>query len=242
MTVNDTQTQLNIKSVLDKIKTGKVRMKPRLYFILKSVLVIVVVILTTATSALLVSFVLFSIKESGELFLLGFGRQGLAVFISLLPWTLFVVELLLVAILKILLDQFEFGYKEPFLYMITLIALVSLGIGIFINVTPLHPTLLRHAERGELPVVGELYERLHRPPNQKGVFTGTVTAIQGNVISITYNDYDNDQDDNIDSIIVSSDIDISSLKVGDIVYVAGTIDGHTLRAYGIQLLPPIQRE
>ncbi len=77
----------NIKlQVLDKIQSGDISMRPKYYFFLKVAAVTLVSFLVLIISSFLVSFVVFSIVQSGRLFLLGFGFSiGLSIIIEYSP-------------------------------------------------------------------------------------------------------------------------------------------------------------
>ena len=71
--------------------------------------------------------------------------------------------------------------------------------------------------------------------NCKLYIQGIVTSINGNMFTITHNDYDTDLDDATTTVIVPAGTDVSTfLKVGDNVIVGGDImpDG-SVHAYGV---------
>src|SRR4051812_38105080 len=108
----DTQQQNTVKdSILEKIKAGEVSMRPRSYFVLKSIILGILAIIGIFVSSLLLSFIFFSLHVSGRLFLLGFGGRGIEAFILLFPWKLFLIDLIIVFVLQSLIKQFRFGYK-----------------------------------------------------------------------------------------------------------------------------------
>jgi len=222
------------KSVLEKITRGEVHMRPRIYFIIKIISVIVVAALALFASALVVSFAFFSIHESGELFLLGFGARGLTTFLSLFPWGALIVAILLIVLLEWLLKHFRFTYRVPLLNMIFSGLFLVILIGLLITVTPFHAMLLDKADKGELPIVGELYESIHMPHEDQGEFRGVVMSMSSSTLTITHNDNDADADDGTRTVVVPANFDTSQVKVGDRVYVAGDMASGTVSAYGVQ--------
>jgi lysylphosphatidylglycerol synthetase-like protein (DUF2156 family) len=139
--------QNDIKNqILEKIKSGEVNMKPKYYFILKLVALALTVFLTFILSTMLVSYVIFSIKISGQVFLLGFGAKGLYHFFIALPWFILFLDLVLIFFLDWLLKSFKFGYNSSvmFLFVVTLVSITVLAS--LINSTSFHRDMMIRAE------------------------------------------------------------------------------------------------
>jgi len=134
------------ESVLQKIRTGEVSMRPKLFFIVKIALLIIVAILAFASAMLVLSFAFFSIHESGELLFL------------LIP---LLIAVLLIILLDFLLRSFKFAYRVSMLDIFLVALAAAMVVGFFITLTPLHTTLRDRADRGELPIIGEFYEATH---------------------------------------------------------------------------------
>jgi hypothetical protein len=105
-----------------------------------------------------VSFVFFSIHESGEQFLLGFGKKGIITFLSLFPWSALVLDVLLLLFLQWILQGFRFGHRFSLLSLFLGVFLFSSVLGGAVALTPFHAMLLEQADHGELPVVGEFHD------------------------------------------------------------------------------------
>lgn len=131
-----------VLNVLEKIKTGQVKMHSKVHFALRFVLFAVLVAIVLLTSVLILSYLLFSIRISGGLFLLGFGSHGLFLFFALFPWKSLILNILCLLALDVLVKKFRFGYQYPMVYVISGSIAVILLAGFVINVTPLHQFLL----------------------------------------------------------------------------------------------------
>ena len=227
------------KTVLEKIRHGDVVMRPKVYFGLQVIAVVTVAILALIASAFVVSFAFFSIRQSGELFLLGFGLRGMVTFLQLFPWFTLVIAIALMFLFKWLVRHFKFSYHQPILNIFFgFLVLISVG-GLLISLTPFHIDLLGFADKGELPIVGELYETIHVPHEDRGEFRGIITAIGTSTITITCNDTDADVDDGTRTVTIPPGFDIHSLHLGDRVYVAGepsipTSTSTSVSAYGLR--------
>src|ERR1035437_124356 len=219
--------------VLKKIRQGNIHMRPRIYFIIQIILVIAVALVALIASTFVISFTFFSIHESGELFLLGFGIRGLFTFLSLFPRFTLLVTIILIFILEWLLRHFKFNYRVPILNMFLITLLTTLIIGLLVVATPIHTSLLDKADKGELPIIGELYENIHIPHENNGEFRGVIISIATSTITITHNDRDSDTDDGVRTVLVPQGFDVSRLHMGDRIYVAGSIASSTITAYGL---------
>jgi hypothetical protein len=230
---NNTNNSIQ-EQVLQKIRAGA-PMHSREYFIAWSALTALVALLALMASVVVVSFVAFSIGESGELFLLGFGERGLAVFVSLFPWGLLVFDILLLLLLEWLLQNFKLGYRISLLNIFIGIFMLSIVGAALVNLTPLHQTLLQRADEGTLPVFGDSYESIRESHHDQGVFRGTITSLEGNTFVIAHDDRDRDEDDGTHTVVVPPGIATEPLMVGQRVYVLGTTTANgTIEAYGVR--------
>lgn len=227
--------ETEIKSnVFEKIRKGEISMRPKMYFIARAALLIIVAVIAFIIAMFVLSFAFFSIHESGEQFLLGFGQRGLLAFIALFPWWSLVFTILLILLLDYLLRYFKFGYRVSMLEIFLFALAVVIIAGIIINFTPLHSSLLNNADNDNLPIIGSLYEQIHDSHEAQGVYRGDITSIQGNEFVITHNDTDRDSDDGTWTIMAPEGFDITTLHVGERVYVAGKFIRGIVYAYGIQ--------
>ena len=106
-------------AVLEKIRKGEVQMRPKAYFILKILLLIITILCILITSSLLISFIFFSIRISGKFFLLDFGVRGVLGFLVHFPWKILMVEVILIILLEWLLKNFKFGYRNSFIHVLS---------------------------------------------------------------------------------------------------------------------------
>ena len=221
-------------NVFEKIHKGEALMRPRIYFITRTVLLAVISVIALTLAMFVLSFAFFSIHESGEQFLLGFGQRGLLAFITLFPWLPFLLTLVLILLLDYLLRYFKFGYRVSVLEIFLIALAVVMIAGVGINYTPLHSILLDTADRNGLPFLAPLYEKIHDSHQEQGVFRGVISSIHSNEFFITHDDKDSDTDDGTSTIVVPAGFDTATLHVGERVYIAGTLVQGVVDAYGIQ--------
>ena len=220
--------------VFEKIESGEASMRPRIYFIARIAGLLVLSALAFALSMFVLSFAFFSIHESGEQFLLGFGQRGFWAFVGLFPWWSLLCTLALLFLLEYVLRYFKFGYRISVLALFLGALAVTIIAGIAITLTPLHMALLDSADRDKLPIIGPLYEEIHDSHQQQGVFRGVISSIQGNQFTVAHDDKDKDTDDGTSTVAAPTGFDMTKLQVGERVYVAGNLVQSVVQAYGIQ--------
>ncbi len=238
--MNPENQQLNkIKEqIFEKIKSGEVNMKSKYYFLIKIILLAVTIFVTFLLSAFIVSYVLFSIKTSGNVLLLGFGARGFYHFILTLPWIVLCVDILLILFLDWLLKSFRFGYNSPvlFLFIGTLASITLLAY--LINLTSFHNSVMRMSEDRRIPVAGDFYKGLKKSHGGQGVFLGEVISINGtSTFYAKYSDYDRDVDDTV-RVVLPDGFSVYSiyLSPGDHIFIAGDKNLDEIRAYGLRKL------
>ena len=236
--MNDNTKQIQ-ERVLARITHGEVAMHSRAYFALRVASAALLSLVTLVLSVFVLSFVMFGVHESGEQFLLGYGLRGLTTFISLFPWFLFVIDIAFILLLEWSLQGFKVGYRLSLMTLFLAVFAGSAVLAFLLALTPLHPALLDRADRGELPIVGDLYERLIRTPHEgEGIFRGTVQSVRDGHIVVDCSDGDRDTDEGLRTIVLPQGA--PAFSVGERVYVFGTSTGQTVEAYGISRFAPAQ--
>ncbi|MES2225709.1 MAG: hypothetical protein V4480_02770 [Patescibacteria group bacterium] len=220
--MNDTNSGHSIQeAVLAKVRAGEVRRHSRAYFLARLAGTIAVSILLLVVCVLIISFILFSLHESDEQILLGFGLHGVEVFLGLFPWLLGLIAASLILVLEWMLRRFRFGYRIPLLNVFIGIFVVSVALSALINFTPLHATLLHVSDQGELPVLGGVYQHVLDHHDDRGFARGRVVAIQPDSFLIQHDDHDRDRDDGTFVVRVQDHASLPELHVGDEVVVLG---------------------
>ena len=227
--------QKNISSeVLARVHNGECKRRSRWYFMLRSGLWIALAVTLAASVALLASFIFFNEYISGENHLLSFGWRGAFVFLSVLPWTLILLEVALLVFFEMVARRFMFGYRTPILYLFAGIVVVGVLSASIINATPIHEMLLEKADKNELPVVGGWYEIVHDSHESNGVFRGVIASVASSSFVMAHNDLDNDEDDGVRLVLLPKGISATSLSVGEKVIVAGDATNTVIDAYGVE--------
>ncbi len=229
--MNTETTKENIKGeVLKKIISGEVAMKPKYYFVLKLCLLVLLVALVFLSSIFLLSYIIFNVRIGGEVFLLGFGKQGLYHFIVAFPWIMLILTTILLLTLDWLLKSFRFGYESPILYLFLFTLVIMTLLGSVINFTSFHKGLMQQAERSKLPFGGGFYDGLRKSHEDRGIFRGEVMSVEEKGFNMKH------RDEHIIRVITPLNMNLSVLNEGDNVFVAGELINGEIRAYGVRKL------
>lgn len=224
------------ESILAKIKTEHISMRPRLYFTLQVVAVVFVAFLALLLSVFIFNFILFSIRINSHDAFLQFGPRGLTNFLKFFPWPILALDIGLIVLLEWLIRKFRFGYRIPMMYLVGGILLLTVVAGFSIDRgTYLNDRLMDRAEHEGLPgPLGGLYHGARRPPHD-GICRCTVTAINGAEILVA--DFRDGATTTYTVILPNDDLRATTtgLSVGDVVFVAGDKDEDgTIRAFGVR--------
>jgi heme/copper-type cytochrome/quinol oxidase subunit 2 len=95
-----TPPQTDIRqSVMQRIADGKARMRPAWHFGLLTILWTLGILIVLFTTILLVSFIIFTMRQTGAMSAPAFGLRGLSPLLSAIPWLLVVFSGLGVSVL-----------------------------------------------------------------------------------------------------------------------------------------------
>lgn len=237
--MNQQKKPISIKDkILTDIKSGEITMRPKIYFTLKIAALVLGTFAVVVISIFIFNFILFTIRISGQDNLLGFGPRGWEVFVRHFPWHLLVLDVALIIGLQWLLRQFKFGYKIPILYLLLgLLCITSVAGFALDRGTPFNDRLYQMRGQGLPPPLGGFYGRANRPPPLGGgVCRCTIMAISGNVLTVQ----DNRSTSTLSVILPANDprATTTSLKVGDMVLVAGDQKDGVINAFGVRKISP----
>ncbi len=235
--MNDKLTKDNIiQNVLEKIQNNELSVTPKAYFTIKLVGVILLLLLIGIIGVFLSSFIFFSMEVGDHTSLMGFGPTGFQVFLKLFPWYLFIIEICLICLLEYFLRSFKFGYKIPILYLLLgLIVVMCIG-GALINLTSIHPRLLKNSNQNRLPSpIDRLYKNAQKPlPLGSGILRGVVSEVRGDEVVVEIDDtkgaiYSSS------TIIFSKEAINKKFKIGDSVFIRGEIKNGSFEVVDIKV-------
>ena len=227
---NNSQKSSIANNVIHQIKDDKIKMRPKIYFILKSVAIAIGIFFTALFILYLISFIIFALRASGVWYLPGFGLRGIGASFALLPWLLILTSVILIIILEILVKHFAFAYRKPVLYSILFVVSFALLGSFAVDRAGLQSGLFKRAEQGNLPVAGKFYSDLGKAKN-KDARRGVVSEITDNgFLILTRNNEEFE-------IIVSPDTCFpygAEIKENDTIIIFGKQDNGSVQAVGIR--------
>jgi hypothetical protein len=143
--------------ILESVKSGQVKMRPRWYFLLRDILGIVAIVIILLIAVYLASFIIFVLHENGAWFVPFFGLAGWYSLFVALPWVLVILSCIFVVALAILARRYQLGYQWPFLYSVLgTIFLIAAVCFIFVQ-TSFYNTFFGSSVSHEIPFLGEYY-------------------------------------------------------------------------------------
>lgn len=131
--LNDMTTQ-----VMGRIHTGRVKMRPRLYFILGSLTTFVGLVMTILASTFALSFVQLSLRESSEL-----AEYEMDALLSHFSWWGPIIAVTSLVLGILLLRKYDFSYKKNFAIIAIGFVLAIITASFILDMTGLNEVMLR---------------------------------------------------------------------------------------------------
>jgi hypothetical protein len=117
------------KNVMSKIKTERIKMKPKWYFLVGSLSIVLALVSLIIVSIFLISLITFSLKSHGPM-----GAIRYQQIISNFPWWAPIIVIVGLVTGIILLKKYDFSYKKSFLFIVTVFISAVLLAGILIDI------------------------------------------------------------------------------------------------------------
>lgn len=177
------------KEIVKKIKTEKVKMKPKAYFILGSVLLGFGVAGALLFSIIFTNRAFFRMRVFGPFGNLAFGKAGIGPFLSTFPFISLVLALIGIGGGLYLLRRYEFSYKRGLISLLIGVAALVVTIGFVLDqvgfgerVRSYQPLtqLYSYKTREESLVVGEVKAA------EEGILT--VVTLTGDEVEIIFDE------------------------------------------------------
>lgn len=217
-------------AVLDTIRTERVTMRPRWYFVLRTALFATGTVVVMLALLYLASFIIYTSRVSGIWFVPAFGFPGWREFLFSLPWILIVISLLFMAILEMLVKHFAFAWRQPLFYSaLGIIALAGIGSYIVI-LTPFHRAMFLQSRQHRWPIVEPFY-RAYGMRGLQNIHPGNVSAVTDTGFRMV------SRRGEVLTIIVDTKTRFpygTGVAPGDAVVVFGMIDDDVIHALGVR--------
>lgn len=217
-------------NIIKKIKAEDIAMRPRWHFVLHTFLLISGGILATLIAVYLLSFVMFTLHQSGLLFAPQFGWHGFVVLVVSSPWILIAILGVFLLLLYVLVSRYSFSYQKPFVYSIVGVVLVVIAVSSLIQYYGVHERVQSFADRHNVPGLRPLY---NDPSNRRpaGMERGAIESFTETGFVLT-----TDRGQILD-IILNEQTKLPpafDFEVGMTVLVFGDKTGNSINAFGVR--------
>jgi hypothetical protein len=147
--MENSQEESISEKIISAAESGKLKMRSKRYFVLRAVLWLAGVVIAAAALLYFFSLFVFITRETGIWVTPIFGRRGIFLFLTSLPWLLLFLLLIFIVTLEVLVRRYAFAYRLPLLYSALAILLVVVAGGLLLERTPLHSTLSHCPPKGD---------------------------------------------------------------------------------------------
>lgn len=220
---------LSCDGLLMEIHEGQVKMRPKWQFIIEQGLFAAAFLIIASIVFYLSSFIVFSLHQSGVIFLPEYGFRGWAAFFAFLPWPLIILVFLMLVLLELMVQQFAFAYHNPIVF--TFGALLLIVVATSYLIACWHQPIYRLVKENHLPIVSPFYHHFS-DRDLEGVRRGQINAVSGTTFIIE------DENGATTSVFIAPDVqeDITEFREGNFIFIFGQED-HNMRqiqAFGIR--------
>lgn len=146
-------------AIMDRIHQEKIKMRPRVFFVIGSILAFIGLVTSMITSVFLVGLMRFSLRTHGPM-----GKFRLDQLLSNFPWWMTMIAIIGLIIGIWLLRRYDFSYKIDFKMIIIGVVAAIIVSGWITDMTGLNNTLLH---RGPMQgMMRQYFQENNFQPNQ----------------------------------------------------------------------------
>ncbi len=216
-------------SLLEQIKSGEIKMRPRSYFIAKSTLQLIALLLAALLAVFFLSFLVFRLKLSGALLMPGFGVGGIKDLLLSLPLFIVVLVLIFLAVFIWFAERYPIAYQRPLLYSLMAIVVIVCGGAVLVYSTPLHPYFFRAFSPPGAPSVMRILYFHPRGPEIHNGLVGEIKTLDESKVELL------GPEGKVYKVLVDSQTFLpggrDDWEVGDWLIIRGEIMGNEIRAW-----------
>jgi len=142
------------KDIMSQIESGKLKMRPKLYFVIGSVLTFVGLVISVVTSVFIFSLMRFSLRSHGSM-----GEYRLGQLISDFPWWLSMLAILGLIVGMWLLRRYDFSYKINLKMAIIIFIVAIIMSGWLADMVGLNDALIHRGSGSVRGVMKEYFQK-----------------------------------------------------------------------------------
>ncbi|MFA5173270.1 MAG: hypothetical protein WC435_02655 [Candidatus Paceibacterota bacterium] len=217
--------------ILGKIKRGEVKMLPKSYFLMKSILYAAVSVFAIVFATFFAALVFYILKINGFLSLPQFGLKGLRDFVLSLPVFLLATAILFIVAATMFLSEYPATYRRPLIYSVgSLLIILSLGLLFITKAVSFRRVVYNEIESGEVPVISSFYDYI-KETNPRNVLKGRVENVYSNSFLMDVGDGEEVR------VVYGPQTSVYSeggIRSGDYVIVHGRRNGNSIGAFVVE--------
>ncbi len=164
--------------ILQKIKTGEAKMRPKWHFVLKGILFLSGIITISLFLLYISSLMLFAMRQSGIWFVPSHSWYAIKLYLFSIPWLLVLLSLVFLIVLEILVRHYKFAYRKPILLSLFIILILVVFGSLFISKIGLHQKYFNAINQKSFGITKDVYCK-YGAKTGKGVHPGKVLSIDG---------------------------------------------------------------
>ena len=216
------------QEIMNKIQTGKVKLRSRYIFLAEKLGIGSVVVLSLLLGALAINLLLFYLRATDNLIYLSFGRVGILAFLESFPYLLVIGFILFIFLIGFIIKKTHISYKRPFAYSAALFILIIIVGGAALTYTGVAELL----EDEGYSAGGGRFIR----PFFHDSFTSRKYGVTGRIFGFEENAVLLQTPDGLRRVMVSPGPTLDMLERGQFVVVVGELHGEVFLAEQIRII------
>lgn len=212
------------KDIMEQIKSGKIKMRPKSYFIAGSILLGGSLAITFSLALLFLSASTFHIRTTHPMSFLRYGHMGGLAFIQFFPWQLIILSIIGIWGGLWLLKKYDISYKKGFISTSLVFIGVLLTFAVFIDNLGINDCL--KSTRNFAPIYKQ------NLINQNTIM-GEIVAIEDDSLTIKNPRTNQQVNVSLDENTILPEGE--TFNIGDHVGIVGDTEGETFVAKGIHV-------
>lgn len=221
----------NFKEIISKIKSGGIKQRSRWFFALKTAGRALLVLVIGLTVVYFISWIFFSLNQTGARFLPGFGWRGWQAFLGIFPWATAGLIFVLFVVIEAFLRKSGAVYKRPIIYSFGILIIACTLVGVTVNnATPFHRNFGSSVREAGIPVFHRMYEVNERGPS----LIGKIIEISEEYLKIL-----NPMNEEVMVDISKTRMPMEyELREGDLIVIGGIWKDGEIKSFGIKPVSP----
>lgn len=211
--------------VMKRIKDEKISFRSKYVFLAKKLGLGGGFILSLVLAILFFNLTFFTMKVSGNLEFLSFGRMGILAFLESFPYHWILTGLLFFLVSSTILSRYDISYKKPFKVILSVLIVLIFIAAIALAISGLNEVIEERVSQGKTPFLQSFYRRREL---WKNGLVGEVIEIRSSGLLVETGEGKRVLIQFTENILLPMG---SDFKIGDLIRTVGKWDGEDFHAY-----------